>query len=82
MYNYGANNNKSKKMGKLTGRSPSQRDSPRRKAKGRLRNINFHPAKKITRVKDIFGLLKGKLKRGTQEILDEVNKDFYPQDYE
>lgn len=42
----------------------------------------FIQQKNITRVKDIFGLLKGKIKRSTQEILDEVDKDFYPQDYE
>ena len=29
----------------------------------------------VTRVKDIFGLLKGKLKKDTQTLMDELNKD-------
>ena len=33
-------------------------------------------AKNRTKVKDIFGALKSKLKRNTDDILKEVNKDF------
>jgi antitoxin component of MazEF toxin-antitoxin module len=29
-----------------------------------------------TKVKDIFGLLKGKLKRDSDDLLDEVDRDF------
>lgn len=33
-------------------------------------------AKNKTKVKDIFGILKGKLKRDTDELLKEVDRDF------
>jgi len=33
-------------------------------------------AKNKTRVKEIFGILKGKFKRSTKEILKEVDEDF------
>ena len=33
-------------------------------------------AKNKTKAKDIFGILKGKLKRDTDELLKEVDKDF------
>ena len=32
-----------------------------------------------TKVKDVFGILKGKLKRNTQELIDEVDKDLWPE---
>ncbi|MBS3081215.1 hypothetical protein J4221_07125 [Candidatus Pacearchaeota archaeon] len=32
--------------------------------------------KNKTKVKDIFGILKGKLKRDTDDLLKEVNRDF------
>jgi hypothetical protein len=31
-----------------------------------------------TKVKDIFGSLKDKLKRPTQEILEEIDEELYP----
>lgn len=40
----------------------------------------FIQTKHKTKVKDIFGLARGKLKRNTQEVLDEVDKDFEPED--
>lgn len=33
-----------------------------------------------TKVKDVFGMLKGKLKKDTQELLDEVDRDFSGED--
>lgn len=33
-------------------------------------------AKNKTKAKDIFGILKGKLKRDTDELLKEVDRDF------
>ena len=36
--------------------------------------------KNITKVKDIFGLMKGKLKRDTAEVLKEVDRDFWGKD--
>lgn len=38
-------------------------------------NIIIQP-KNITKVKDIFGILKGKLKRNTEDLLKEVDEDF------
>ena len=35
---------------------------------------------KKTRVKDVFGILKGKLKKDTQEALDEIDKELWPED--
>jgi antitoxin component of MazEF toxin-antitoxin module len=32
--------------------------------------------KSKTKAGDIFGILKGKLKRSTEDLLNEVNKDF------
>lgn len=32
---------------------------------------------KVTKVKDIFGLLKGKLKKDTQTLMDEVDKELW-----
>ena len=32
--------------------------------------------KNITKVKDIFGIMKGKLKRDTADLLREVDEDF------
>ena len=39
--------------------------------------IAIQPLNKTT-VRDIFGILKGKWKRSTQEILDEVDKELWP----
>lgn len=36
----------------------------------------FIRTKNKTKAKDIFGLLKGKLKRDTEDLLNEVDKDF------
>ncbi|MEK6895128.1 MAG: AbrB/MazE/SpoVT family DNA-binding domain-containing protein [Nanoarchaeota archaeon] len=38
--------------------------------------------KKYTTVGDIFGILKGKRKskKSTQEIMDEIDKEFWPED--
>ena len=33
--------------------------------------------KNITKVKDIFGIMKGKLKRDTAEVLKEVDKELW-----
>ncbi len=33
-------------------------------------------AKNKTRVKDVFGILKGKIKRDTESLLKEVDRDF------
>lgn len=33
-------------------------------------------AKNRTKAKDIFGILKGKIKKDTKNLLKEVNKDF------
>lgn len=33
-----------------------------------------------TQVKDVFGILKGKLKKDTQEALDDIDKEFWPND--
>ena len=41
--------------------------------------IVIQPSHK-TKVKDVFGILKGKLKKRTQEILDEVDKELWPED--
>lgn len=41
--------------------------------------ITFNSTK-ITKVKDIFGLLKGKLNKSTEEIMREVDKDFWPEE--
>lgn len=38
-------------------------------------NIIIQP-KNITKVKDIFGILKGKIKRNTADLLKEVDEDF------
>mgnify|MGYP001572606249 FL=1 len=35
----------------------------------------IHPKNK-TKVKDIFGILKGKIKRDTADLLKEVDRDF------
>lgn len=32
---------------------------------------------KVTKVKDIFGILKGKLKKDTQTLMDEVDKELW-----
>ncbi len=37
--------------------------------------INIQP-KNRTKSKDIFGILKGKIRRNTDDLLKEVNKDF------
>ncbi|MBI2452544.1 AbrB/MazE/SpoVT family DNA-binding domain-containing protein [Candidatus Pacearchaeota archaeon] len=37
--------------------------------------ITISPKNK-TKVKDIFGILKGKIRRGTAELLKEVDEDF------
>ncbi|MBS3082305.1 AbrB/MazE/SpoVT family DNA-binding domain-containing protein [Candidatus Pacearchaeota archaeon] len=34
---------------------------------------------KKTKVKDVFGILKEKLKRNTQELIDEVDEDLWPE---
>ncbi len=39
-------------------------------------SINIQ-SKNKTKVKDIFGLLKGKLKRDTDEVMKEVDKDLW-----
>ncbi len=36
----------------------------------------FIQAKNKTKVKDIFGILKGRIKRDTESILKEVDRDF------
>lgn len=36
-------------------------------------------SEKKTKVKEIFGILKGKLKRNTQEALDEIDKELWPE---
>ena len=38
--------------------------------------ITIRP-KNVTKVKDIFGILKGKTKKSTAEIMKEVDKDFW-----
>ncbi len=38
------------------------------------------PPQRKTKVSDIFGMLKGKLKGNTQKGLDKVDKDFWPND--
>ena len=35
---------------------------------------------KITKVKDIFGILKGKLNKSTEEIMREVDKELWPEE--
>ena len=35
---------------------------------------------RITKVKDIFGILKGKLNKSTEEIMREVDKDLWPEE--
>ena len=42
-------------------------------------NIVIQPRNK-TKVKDIFGIMKGKLKRDTAEVLKEVDRDFWGED--
>jgi antitoxin component of MazEF toxin-antitoxin module len=39
-------------------------------------DIIVQPRKK-TKVKDIFGILKGKLKKDTDQIMDEVDKELW-----
>ncbi len=41
--------------------------------------ITIEPIKK-TRVKDIFGIMKEKLKRNTQQVMDEIDRDFWPEE--
>jgi len=36
--------------------------------------------KHATKVKDVFGILKGKLHRPTKEVLAEVDRDFEPKE--
>lgn len=38
--------------------------------------LNINTAK-VTKVKDIFGLLKGKIKKDTQTLMDEVDRDLW-----
>ena len=38
-------------------------------------------AKHKTKVKDIFGMLKGKLVRDTDEVLKEIDEEFEPHDW-
>ena len=33
-------------------------------------------------LKETFGILKGKLKKPTQQIMDETRRELYPEDYE
>ncbi len=37
-------------------------------------------AKRFTTVGDIFGILKRKSKKSTQEIMDEIDKELWPED--
>ncbi len=37
-------------------------------------------SRRFTEVKDIFGILKTKSKRETQEILDEIDKEMWPKE--
>ncbi len=37
--------------------------------------VDIHPKGK-TKVGEIFGILKGKLKRSTDDLLEEVDRDF------
>lgn len=41
--------------------------------------ITIEPVKK-TKVKDIFGIMKGKLKRDTQVVMNEIDRDFWPEE--
>ena len=33
-------------------------------------------------LKETFGILKGKIKKSTQQIMDETRRELYPEDYE
>ncbi len=37
-------------------------------------------AKTKIKVKDIFGILKGKIKKPTQQIIDEIDKELWPEE--